>query len=47
MPHQAAVEILMDGAGQQWDPTVVRIFLEMIQVGNADSETERMPEPAA
>ena len=47
MPHEAAVEILMDGAGQQWDPTVVRIFLEMIQVGNADSETERMPEPAA
>ncbi len=47
MPHQAAVEILKDGAGQQWDPTVVRIFLEMIQVEVAGSETERMPEPAA
>ncbi len=46
IPHQAAVEILKDGAGQQWDPTVVRIFLEMIQLESADPEKERMPEPA-
>ena len=46
MPHQAAVEILRDGAGGQWDPTVVRIFLEMIQVESANPEKERMPEPA-
>jgi HD-GYP domain-containing protein (c-di-GMP phosphodiesterase class II) len=46
MPHEAAVEILKDGAGGQWDPTVVRVFLEMIQVDPAETETERTPEPA-
>jgi HD-GYP domain-containing protein (c-di-GMP phosphodiesterase class II) len=47
MSHQAAAEILRDGAGRQWDPTVVRIFLESVQVEDAPSERERLPEPAA
>ncbi len=45
MAHQAATEILKDGAGRQWDPTVVRVHLEVIQVEGAEPETERMPEP--
>ena len=47
MSHQEAVQILMEGAGQQWDPTVVPIFLERVQVEDAPSERERLPEPAA
>jgi putative two-component system response regulator len=47
MSHQEAVEILMEGAGRQWDPTVVRIFLETVLVEDAPSERERLPEPAA
>jgi putative nucleotidyltransferase with HDIG domain len=47
MSHQEAAEILRDGAGQQWDPTVVRVFLERVQVEDAPSERERLPEPAA
>ena len=47
MSHEAAVEILRDGAGQQWDPTVVRVFLETVSVEDAPAEAERLPEPAA
>jgi HD-GYP domain-containing protein (c-di-GMP phosphodiesterase class II) len=47
MSHQAAVEILRDGAGRQWDPTVVRIFLEKVQGEDAPSAAERLPEPVA
>ena len=47
MPQEAAIEILKDGAGSQWDPTVVRVFLEIIQVPDAERQAERMPEPAA
>ena len=39
LAQQAAVEILMDGAGHQWDATVVKTFLEAVSV-EADS-----PEP--
>jgi len=47
MSHQEATEILTDGAGWQWDPTVVRIFLERVQVEDAPSGKEQLPEPAA
>ncbi len=47
MPREAAIEILKDGAGSQWDPTVVRVFLEIIQVPDAEPQAERTPEPAA
>ena len=47
MSHEAAVEILRDGAGRQWDPTVVRVFLETVSVEDAPAEAERLPEPAA
>ncbi len=47
MPHEAAIDILKDGAGSQWDPTVVRVFLETIQVPDAEPQAERTPEPAA
>jgi HD-GYP domain-containing protein (c-di-GMP phosphodiesterase class II) len=47
MSHQAAVEILRDGAGRQWDPTVVRIFLERVEEEDAPSGAERLPEPVA
>jgi HD-GYP domain-containing protein (c-di-GMP phosphodiesterase class II) len=47
MSHQKAVEILMDGAGQQWDPKVVSIFLETVLVEDAPSEKELLPEPVA
>ena len=29
--HEEAAEILRGGAGSQWDPTVVRIFLEAVE----------------
>ncbi|MEE8345932.1 MAG: HD domain-containing phosphohydrolase [Dehalococcoidia bacterium] len=49
--HKAAVEILKDGAGSQWDPTMVRVFLETIPVPDAkpqaEPQAERTPEPAA
>jgi HD-GYP domain-containing protein (c-di-GMP phosphodiesterase class II) len=32
IPREAAVEILMDGAGSQWDPTVVRVFVDMVKL---------------
>jgi HD-GYP domain-containing protein (c-di-GMP phosphodiesterase class II) len=32
MPFEAAAEILRDGAGQQWDPAVVKVFIEAIKV---------------
>ena len=47
MSHQAAAEILTDGAGRQWDPTVVRIFLEKVQVEDAPPEREPLLEPTA
>ena len=34
MSHQETVEILRDGAGHQWDPQVIRVFLELLQAGN-------------
>ena len=36
MPLQAATEILRDGAGQQWDPRVVSVFLDMIDLAPKD-----------
>lgn len=47
MAQQAAIEILKDGAGKQWDPNVVRVFLEIIEVEEPAAEAERLPEPAA
>lgn len=44
MAHQAAMDILRDGAGRQWDPTVVRVFLEKIHLEEAD-EVEAEPSP--
>ncbi len=32
MSRQEAVQILKEGAGRQWDPTVVRVLLEMLEV---------------
>jgi hypothetical protein len=32
MPHEQAVAILREGAGQQWDPQVVNAFLETLPV---------------
>ena len=32
MPHDAATEILKDGAGRQWDPTVVTMLMETIDL---------------
>lgn len=47
MAHEAAIEILKDGAGGQWDPTVVHVFLEMIDAERAqDAGREPLPEPA-
>ncbi len=47
MPHEAAIDILKDGAGSQWDPTIVRVFLEVIRVPDAAPQVERTAEPAA
>jgi|GEM_PF-1537841 len=41
MAHQEAVEILKDDAGHQWDPTVVRVTLEILP-----AETDRTSEHA-
>jgi HD-GYP domain-containing protein (c-di-GMP phosphodiesterase class II)/putative Ca2+/H+ antiporter (TMEM165/GDT1 family) len=46
MSHEQASDILKDGAGRQWDATVVRIFLERVQVKDAP-EREQIPEPTA
>jgi HD-GYP domain-containing protein (c-di-GMP phosphodiesterase class II) len=47
MSHQAAIDILMDGAGRQWDPTVVRVFLETVQAGDGEAaEAETLHEHA-
>ncbi len=47
MSHEAAVEILMDGAGRQWDPTLVRVFLEAVSVERGTPEPEHThPAPA-
>jgi HD-GYP domain-containing protein (c-di-GMP phosphodiesterase class II) len=46
MSHQEAAAILKDGAGRQWDPTVVHIFLERIHTEDAPPEAERLAEPA-
>jgi HD-GYP domain-containing protein (c-di-GMP phosphodiesterase class II) len=32
MPYEAAAEILKDGAGRQWDPTVVSMFTERLDL---------------
>jgi len=46
MSRQAAVEILKDGAGSQWDATVVRVVLEMVEIEAPEAEGEQVPEPA-
>ena len=46
MSHQAAAEILKDGAGSQWDATVVRVVLEMVEVEALEAERDQVPEPA-
>jgi GAF domain-containing protein len=40
MPSEAAIEILKDGAGVQWDPTVVNVLLEVIDVSGHDHSRE-------
>jgi len=35
MPAEAAIEILKDGAGRQWDPSVVEVVIETVETGNA------------
>ena len=47
MPHEAAIEILKDGAGSQWDPTVVRVLVDMVKVRAPHHDDERLPEHAA
>jgi len=37
LSHLESVEILKDGAGHQWDPEVVRIFLELLRTGNGSA----------
>jgi len=32
MAHEAAEQILRDGAGDQWDPSVVQVLLETVEV---------------
>jgi len=34
MAYEAAVSILKDGAGTQWDPRIVRVLLENVALGN-------------
>ena len=48
MPHEAAAEILKDGAGNQWDPALVTMFLERISVGPEQPHPvdDRLPELA-
>jgi putative two-component system response regulator len=46
MGHEAAAEIMRDGAGRQWDATVVRVVLEMAEVQSRHAEGEQVPEPA-
>src|SRR3990170_1263071 len=46
MSRQAAADILKDGAGSQWDATVVRVVLEMAEADSRESEAEKLPEPA-
>jgi HD-GYP domain-containing protein (c-di-GMP phosphodiesterase class II) len=36
MPIEAAVEILQDGAGRQWDTHVVRVFMETLDIAPRD-----------
>lgn len=38
MSSQEAVQILQDGANRQWDPTVVRVFLETLTNGDGPAE---------
>jgi putative two-component system response regulator len=40
MPFEAASEILRDGAGQQWDPTVVSVLLETRELHDASVHQE-------
>ena len=45
--HRAAADILMDGAGTQWDESIVRIFLEKVQLEPARThEVEPLAELA-
>jgi hypothetical protein len=37
---------MRDGAGRQWDATVVRVVLEMAEVQSRHAEGEQVPEPA-
>jgi HD-GYP domain-containing protein (c-di-GMP phosphodiesterase class II) len=34
MPYEAAISILKDGAGSQWDPRIVRVLLETIDTSD-------------
>jgi putative two-component system response regulator len=36
MPTDAAMEILRDGAGQQWDPRVVQVLVETLDIAPKD-----------
>jgi HD-GYP domain-containing protein (c-di-GMP phosphodiesterase class II) len=47
MAHREALEILREGAGGQWDPTIVQTFLDMVEAEHIVPEKERTPEPAA
>ena len=38
MPYDAAMDILRDGAGKQWDPTVVSVLLESVDLRGGDDD---------
>jgi HD-GYP domain-containing protein (c-di-GMP phosphodiesterase class II) len=43
MPREAALEIMMDGAGSQWDPTLVRVLHEIVTSG-PEQDHDHVPE---
>jgi HD-GYP domain-containing protein (c-di-GMP phosphodiesterase class II) len=45
MSHERATEILRDGAGTQWDPKLVLIFLDMLGEGKISEEQPVVPKP--
>lgn len=46
MPMEAALSILRDGAGKQWDPRVVNVLLETIELAPADQGHDHQARPA-
>lgn len=36
MPHEAAMDILRDGAGRQWDPRIVQVLVETLDIAPVD-----------